>query len=129
MSSNCGRQSAADMREQQKKNLAQATAVQPTVAVMEHNWQALIASLKMVTEIEAQILLLLADCFRKFLAHFARARFDRLRCGLHQLLRILRFCRNQLLIILHRLDSGLLVLLQHLDLLAHQGNQFLCRCQ
>ena len=56
MSSNCGRQSAADMREQQKKNLAQATAVQPTVAVMEHNWQALIASLKMVTEIEAQIL-------------------------------------------------------------------------
>ena len=56
MSSNCGRQSAADMREQQKKNLAQATAVQPTVAVMEHNWQALIASLKMVTETEAQIL-------------------------------------------------------------------------
>ena len=56
MSSNCGRQSAADMREQQKKNLAQATAVQPTVAVMEHNWQALIAAMKIVTETEAQIL-------------------------------------------------------------------------
>ena len=56
MSSNCGRQSAADMREQQKKNLAQATAVQPTVAVMEHNWQALIAAMKIVTEAEAQIL-------------------------------------------------------------------------
>ena len=56
MSSNCGRQSAADMREQQKKNLAQATAVQPTVAVMEHNWQALITAMKIVTEAEAQIL-------------------------------------------------------------------------
>ena len=56
MSSNCGRQSAADMREQQKKNLAQATAVQPTVAVMEHNWQALIVAMKIVTETEAQIL-------------------------------------------------------------------------
>ena len=56
MSSNCGRQSAADMREQQKKNLAQATAVQPTIAVMEHNCQALIAAMKIVTETEAQIL-------------------------------------------------------------------------
>ena len=56
MNSNYAKKSAADMREQQKKNLAQATAVQPTVAVMEHNWQALIASLKMVTETEAQIL-------------------------------------------------------------------------
>ena len=56
MSSNCGRQSAADMREQQKKNLAQATAVQPTVAVMEHNWQALITAMKIVTETEAKIL-------------------------------------------------------------------------
>ena len=56
MSSNCGRQSAADMREKQKQNLAQATAVQPTVAVMEHNWQALITAMKIVTETEAQIL-------------------------------------------------------------------------
>ena len=56
MSSNCGRQSAADMRAAQKETLEQAAAVQKTVAVMEHNWQALIASLKMVTEIEAQIL-------------------------------------------------------------------------
>ena len=56
MSSNCGRQSAADMREQQKKNLAQATAVQPTIAVMEHNGQALIASQKLQVETLAQIL-------------------------------------------------------------------------
>lgn len=56
MNSNNVRRSAADMREKQKQNLAQAEAVQKTVAVMEPNWQALIASLKMVTETEAQIL-------------------------------------------------------------------------
>ena len=56
MNSNYERRSAADMREKQKQNIAQATAVQPTVAVMEHNWQALISLLKTVTETEAQIL-------------------------------------------------------------------------
>ena len=56
MSSNCERRSAADLREKQKQMIAQAEAVQKTVAVTEPNWQALIASLKMVTETEAQIL-------------------------------------------------------------------------
>lgn len=56
MNSNYERRSAAELREQQKKNIAQAEAVQKTVAVTEPNWQALIASLKMVTETEAQIL-------------------------------------------------------------------------
>ena len=56
MSSNCERRSAADLREKQKQMIAQAESVQKTVAVTEPNWQALIASLKMVTEIEAQIL-------------------------------------------------------------------------
>jgi hypothetical protein len=36
--------------------IAQAESVQKTVAVTEPNWQALIASLKIVTETEAQIL-------------------------------------------------------------------------
>ena len=56
MNSNCERRSAADLREKQKQMIAQAEAVQKTVAVMEPNWQALIASLRMVTETEAQIL-------------------------------------------------------------------------
>ncbi len=56
MNSNYERRSAADLREKQKQMIAQAESVQKTVAVTEPNWQALIASLKMVTEIEAQIL-------------------------------------------------------------------------
>ena len=56
MNSNCERRSAADLREKQKQMIAQAEAVQKTVAVTEPNWQALIASLKMVTETVAQIL-------------------------------------------------------------------------
>ena len=56
MNSTCERRSAADMRERQKQNLAQASAVQPTVAVMEHNWKALITSLNTVVETEGQIL-------------------------------------------------------------------------
>ena len=56
MNSNYERRSAADLREKQKQLIAQAESVQKTVAVTEPNWQALIASLKMVTEIEAQIL-------------------------------------------------------------------------
>ena len=56
MNSNYERRSAADLREKQKQMIAQAESVQKTVAVTEPNWQALIASLKMVTETEAQIL-------------------------------------------------------------------------
>ena len=41
-----GRKSAADMRAAQKNMLAKAEAVQPTVAVMEPNWRAIIASQK-----------------------------------------------------------------------------------
>lgn len=44
MSSEYGRKSAADMRAAQKDMLAKAEAVQPTVAVMEPNWRAIIAS-------------------------------------------------------------------------------------
>ena len=44
MSSECGRKSPADMRAAQKDMLDKAEAVQPTVAVMEPNWKAMIAS-------------------------------------------------------------------------------------
>lgn len=56
MNSTYERRSAADLREKQKQMISQAESVQKTVAVTEPNWQALIASLKMVTETEAQIL-------------------------------------------------------------------------
>ena len=65
MNSTCERRSAADMRERQKQNLAQASAVQPTVAVMEHNWKALITSLNTVVETETQILERLAPLATK----------------------------------------------------------------
>ena len=44
MSSEYGRRSAADMRAAQRDMLSKAEAVQPTVAVMESNWNAMIAS-------------------------------------------------------------------------------------
>ena len=44
MSSEYGRRSAADMRAAQRDMLSKAEAVQPTVAVMEPNWKAMIAS-------------------------------------------------------------------------------------
>ena len=47
MSSEYGRKSAADMRAAQRDMLSKAEAVQPTVAVMEPNWNAMIASQKM----------------------------------------------------------------------------------
>lgn len=47
MNSEYGRKSAADMRAAQKDMLSKAEAVQPTVAVMEPNWNAMIASQKM----------------------------------------------------------------------------------
>ena len=56
MNSNYAKKSAADMRAAQKETLEQAAAVQKTVAVMEPNWQALIASQKLQVETLAQIL-------------------------------------------------------------------------
>ena len=47
MSSEYGRRSAANMRAAQRDMLSKAEAVQPTVAVMESNWNAMIASQKM----------------------------------------------------------------------------------
>jgi len=47
MSLEYGRKSAADMRAAQRDMLSKAEAVQPTVAVMESNWNAMIASQKM----------------------------------------------------------------------------------
>lgn len=56
MNSNYAKKSAADMRAAQKETLEQAAAVQKTVAVMEPNWRALIASQKLQVEALAQIL-------------------------------------------------------------------------
>ena len=47
MSSEYARKSAANMRAAQRDMLSKAEAVQPTVAVMESNWNAMIASQKM----------------------------------------------------------------------------------
>ena len=46
MSLESGRKSATEMRQAQKDMISKAEAVQPTVAVMEPNWNALIASQK-----------------------------------------------------------------------------------
>ena len=46
MSLTSERISPAEMKERQKNMIAKAEAVQPTVAVMESNWQAMIASQK-----------------------------------------------------------------------------------
>ena len=46
MSSPYERKSAAAMRQEQKDMISMAEAVQPTVAVMEPNWRAMIASQK-----------------------------------------------------------------------------------
>jgi len=56
MSSNYEKKSAEDMRQIQKEAIAQAEAVQKTVAVMEPNWQAMIQSQKQQVETLAQIL-------------------------------------------------------------------------
>ena len=47
MNSEYARKSAADMRAAQRDMLSKAEAVQPTVAVMEPNWNAMIVSQKM----------------------------------------------------------------------------------
>jgi hypothetical protein len=56
LNSNYAKKSAADMRAAQKETLEQAAAVQKTVAVMEPNWRALIASQEQQVQTLAQIL-------------------------------------------------------------------------
>ena len=56
MSSEYGKKSAAEMRQAQKDVILKAEAVQPTVAVMEPNWNALIASQKMQVKTLGEIL-------------------------------------------------------------------------
>ena len=47
MSLESGKKSAAEMRQAQREMISKAEAVQPTVAVMEPNWKAMIESQKM----------------------------------------------------------------------------------
>ena len=47
MSSESGKKSAAEMRQAQRDMISKAEAVQPTVAVMEPNWKAMIDSQKL----------------------------------------------------------------------------------
>lgn len=56
MSSEYGKKSAAEMRQAQKDMISKAEAVQPTVAVMEPNWNALITSQKMQVKTLGEIL-------------------------------------------------------------------------
>ena len=56
MSSEYGKKSATEMRQAQKDMISKAEAVQPTVAVMEPNWNALIASQKAQVKTLGEIL-------------------------------------------------------------------------
>ena len=56
MSLECGKKSAAEMRAAQRDMISKAEAVQPTVAVMEPNWNALIASQKAQVKTLGEIL-------------------------------------------------------------------------
>ena len=56
MSLESGRKSATEMRQAQKDMISKAEAVQPTVAVMEPNWNALIASQKAQVKTLGEIL-------------------------------------------------------------------------
>ena len=56
MSSEYGKKSAAGMRAAQKDMISKAEAVQPTVAVMESNWAAMIASQKAQVKTLGEIL-------------------------------------------------------------------------
>lgn len=56
MSLESGKKSAAEMRQAQKDMISKAEAVQPTVAVMEPNWNALIASQKAQVKTLGEIL-------------------------------------------------------------------------
>ena len=56
MSLESGKKSAAEMRVAQRERLLQAEAVQPTVAVMEPNWKAMIESQKAQVDTLGKIL-------------------------------------------------------------------------
>ena len=56
MSLESGKKSATEMRQAQKDMISKAEAVQPTVAVMEPNWNALIASQKAQVKTLGEIL-------------------------------------------------------------------------
>lgn len=56
MSLECGKKSAAEMRAAQRDMISKAEAVQPTVAVMEPNWEAMIDSQKAQVKTLGEIL-------------------------------------------------------------------------
>ena len=56
MSLESGRKSAEQMRQSQRDMISKAEAVQPTVAVMEPNWKAMIDSQKMQVKTMVEIL-------------------------------------------------------------------------
>ena len=56
MSLESGRKSATEMRQAQKDMISKAESVQPTVAVMEPNWNALISSQKAQVKTLGEIL-------------------------------------------------------------------------
>ena len=56
MSLESGRKSATEMRAAQRDMISKAEAVQPTVAVMESNWKAMIESQKMQVKTMIEIL-------------------------------------------------------------------------
>ena len=56
MSLESGKKSAAEMRAAQRDMISKAEAVQPTVAVMEANWKAMIESQKMQVKTMVEIL-------------------------------------------------------------------------
>ena len=80
MSLESGKKSAAEMRQAQKDMISKAEAVQPTVAVMEPNWNALIASQKAQVKTLGEIL-------EKF---DALSTEERLRAHLEMQLQVLR---------------------------------------
>ena len=56
MSLESGKKSAAEMRAAQREMISKAESVQPTVAVMEPNWRAMIESQKMQVKTMGEIL-------------------------------------------------------------------------
>ena len=80
MSLESGRKSATEMRQAQKDMISKAEAVQPTVAVMEPNWNALITSQKAQVKTLGEIL-------EKF---DALSTEERLRAHLEMQLQVLR---------------------------------------
>ena len=56
MSLESGKKSAAEMRAAQREMISKAEAVQPTVAVMEPNWKAMIESQKIQVKTRIEIL-------------------------------------------------------------------------